>query len=66
METKARLPKADRKEAFHTFHVEVPIELWNRMVNEAGLTWGRGADWAREAFREKLDREKAAEQTPVP
>lgn len=38
--------------------LNIPTDLYNRMLTEAGLTWGKVTPFILEAIREKLDREK--------
>jgi hypothetical protein len=51
---------------YHAFHVHAPMEWWRRMLNEEGITWGRGRTWALDAFEEKLERENCAKPEEKP
>ena len=40
----------------HTFFLRIPIDLRDRMIKDAGLTWGKMTPFILAAVREKLER----------
>jgi hypothetical protein len=57
---KNKLPRNTKPKDKRQFHLEIPDDVWQRMVEEAGVTWGRTTKFILEAITEKLDRQKTA------
>lgn len=51
------LPRKGRNTDTHNKLLKIPIHLYSRMVNEAGLKYGEVMGFILEAVQEKLDRE---------
>lgn len=47
-------PKDDKKKNTHHFHLEIPTELLDRMINEGGVVYGQGNAWVIDAIEKKL------------
>ncbi len=61
MTPKTKLPKKGRAEV-KSKRLEIPMPVYNRMIEEAGLGWGEVTPFIIEAIKEKLDREKSREK----
>jgi hypothetical protein len=47
-----------KRDHVHHFHLEIPYDILNRMVEEGGVVRGTGQKFILEAIVEKLDRLK--------
>lgn len=55
---KRQLPKEKNQIEKHRHLLQIPMPVWERMLNEGGLTWGKVTPFILEAITEKLDRMK--------
>lgn len=55
-----KLPRKEKPPVKH-WTQNIPLELWKRMLDEAGLGWGEVTQYINQAITEKLDREKEEE-----
>lgn len=56
---KIKLPREDEVPT-HRFVLHIPLPIYNRMIGEGGLTWGKVTKFILAAIVEKLDRMKEA------
>jgi hypothetical protein len=55
---KPKLPKGDAKTPVHPHLLNIPLDLYERMITKAGLKWRKVTPFIVEAITEKLDRMK--------
>lgn len=54
---KARLPRIAEAGPRHRFLLLIPIALYNRMIEEHGLRWGKMTPFILQAITEKMERD---------
>lgn len=56
--SKHTLPKNDQPNMRRQFHLDIPEDIWKRMVESGAARWGKTTKFILKAIEEKLDREE--------